>query len=448
MSKPTKDRTARESSLRFLLLGVVGALSLIWLLTAVLESPSKPDNFTNSYSGSPGGHLALHTLIDESGRDVQRTSKRLTLPTYDGWSDSGTLAILEPRVEHIAEFDDELPDLIKDWEEDGGNLLIVMPKRFYYQSDQESEDGSRLLVEHWIPISDVNDVIEFSRVDDRLGVKRTDTKRQTLNAFPPSDMRVDGYGNRPSLAEYTMGDEYEAKPWRSVKWKTALQYFFMVNDEIDAHYTVLWRTSLGQPVAIEREHDMGQGRMILVSDPDLFTNRYLGRDGAGDSVMLIFDRFSRSGPVTFDEALHGFYAEPSLEYTATRPPWLWITLAALLVLGVIGWRQATVVRPIPDREHDRRSRTYAIEGLARFMYRARGHHAAGRKLLRLGERLNGDSVDVHAAWEKNSEFGDDKNTKRIERLNFPGDEDGVMMAAAYVRRKFMNERDEDDNDGT
>ena len=84
---------------------------------------------------------------------------------------------------------------------------------------------------------------------------------------------------------------------------------------------------------------VGDGRVAVLSDPDLLANHGLHRGDNAALALAVIDRLlPTGGAVLFDETLHGFAIDYSLWRSLFQPPYLAATLLALAAAALIVWR--------------------------------------------------------------------------------------------------------------
>ncbi|MBZ0137446.1 MAG: hypothetical protein K8I27_13850 [Planctomycetes bacterium] len=358
VTRKQPDAAKREERLRLVLVGVFTAMFMgvlvVYFVLAIFDTPLKPDNFTNSYSTSPAGHSALVELLRENGREVKPRSGNLRAPEDNG-PDTETLVMLEPGAEFVSEYREEFSNLFSSARQEHTSVVLVLPKRDYELAEPQPEDGAVVLWESVHPVEVVRGVLEdtgfdkwltLDRLEEAQGVVWRDGTARVEVSAPVQVFRANsGWGDELEvLAETESGDAVVVR-WRGDRWETS-------------------------------------GGVILVSDPDFLSNRFISSAGAGEFGMKIFGETPKRGPILIDEDLHGFSADADLEYLAATPPGLWVTLSAMALLLVFAWRQATVLRPLSAEPQDRQARKYAIEGLARMMERTGEHDSAARRIMK------------------------------------------------------------------
>jgi hypothetical protein len=107
------------------------------------------------------------------------------------------------------------------------------------------------------------------------------------------------------------------------------------------------------PRVIAAAFSRGAGSIVVVADPALFANRFLGQaDNAVAAVRLLAPG---SQPVVFDEFHHGLGPRDQPLWLVTRPGFGPVAAALLATVLLVVWRQGTRLGPpIADRPVDRR----------------------------------------------------------------------------------------------
>ncbi|MCA8945228.1 MAG: hypothetical protein KDB29_03300 [Planctomycetes bacterium] len=413
-----QNPTRRETLVRALLLGGIGSIVVIYFIVAVFRPPLQADNFTNSFSTSPGGHSALVELLRANKREVSVVNQRLSPPADDGRR-TETLALLEPGAEYVEHYSAEFETLFARSREEYTSVMLVLPKRHYRagepaEDDPEASEGEVLLWEEIVPIGSVREIWERTGFDRWLEFGRTDSNG--------------------TLSWNTSAGETEL----DVELEEPAQYFSWRETERDIpdEFEVLLVNENGDPVAVRYVPDYWQdtGGVLLVADGDIFTNRFITKPGAATMLMRLFEYTPKDGPILIDEDLHGFSTDASFEYLAATPPGLWLTLSVFMLLGVFGWRQATVLRPLSAEPQDRQARKFSIDGLARMMERARDHHTAYRRLVKRSRLVLGSGgVQVQGAgMAAGTSVIQKGKTGRVTRIQGGTDEERLINAARKI----------------
>jgi hypothetical protein len=125
-------------------------------------------------------------------------------------------------------------------------------------------------------------------------------------------------------------------------------------------------------------HQLGDGEVWLMNRPEFVTNALLPRaDNAVLLTRLATDALNnRPGRLAFDEYFHGMRDRPGVTQLLFQPPALWVTLQALLLLGLVLWHYMPrfgSARPLPPPS--RRSKEEFLNALAALLER-KGDRAA------------------------------------------------------------------------
>lgn len=126
------------------------------------------------------------------------------------------------------------------------------------------------------------------------------------------------------------------------------------------------------------EYPLGDGEIWLMNRPEFVANSLLPRaDNAVLLARLATESLSdRPGRLAFDEYFHGMRDRPGVTTLLFQPPALWVTLQALLLLGLVLWHYIPrfgSIRPLPPSS--RRSKEEFLNALASLLER-KGDRAA------------------------------------------------------------------------
>lgn len=115
---------------------------------------------------------------------------------------------------------------------------------------------------------------------------------------------------------------------------------------------------------------LGKGEVVVVADPRLAVNKFLGlQDNA--AVMTLLLR-GESGPIVFDEFLHGIGSRGNPIHLLSRQPYGYIALGLLLTALLWGWRSAVFLGPpLPEGRIPRRDISDYINAMANLFMRKR-----------------------------------------------------------------------------
>jgi hypothetical protein len=119
-------------------------------------------------------------------------------------------------------------------------------------------------------------------------------------------------------------------------------------------------------------YPLGRGEVWLMNRPEFVTNSLLSQ--ADNAVLLARlatnSLRDRPGRLAFDEYFHGMRDRPGVAELLFQPPALWVTLQALLLLGLVLWHyipRFSPARPLPPPS--RRSKEEFLNALAGLLER-------------------------------------------------------------------------------
>jgi hypothetical protein len=182
----------------------------------------------------------------------------------------------------------------------------------------------------------------------------------------------------------------------------------------------------------------GKGRVIVVADPGILTNRGISRDDNVFFLRNVAELNARDGRVYFDEYHHGFRSAGGFWGYLGHYHLHWAILPLLIVVGVVGWHYAVRLGPAvatPRIEQadavdyaSALARLYRRAGSRRLLARtlARGFQSALTKHLHL--RANALPAEILAAW------GQSDAGPSMERLK------SLLRGLAELRKGEVNER--------
>ena len=280
-----RDPSRRETLVRGALMAAIGSVAVIYFVVSVFRPPLKADNFTNSYSTSPGGHFALVELLRENKREVRTVNKSLR-PPEDQYNETDTLTLLEPGPQYVEHYSSEFEELFDLARERYSSVMLVLPKRHYVVGESDPDD----------PDAQENEVVLYEE-DVELDLVRGEL------ALAGFDRWLDvGRSDDPGQIRW-VADEMGT----TVDLEQPVQYFHFLSG-IPSEFEVLAETGNGDPVILRYEKGgwNDKGGVILVADGDIFTNRFINKPGAATIAMDVFAYTPQQGAILIDEDLHGF----------------------------------------------------------------------------------------------------------------------------------------------
>jgi hypothetical protein len=192
---------------------------------------------------------------------------------------------------------------------------------------------------------------------------------------------------------------------------------------------------------------LGQGRVVIVADPDLLRNSVLRRGDAGVRAVRLIEWIQNgaSRPIVFDEYHQGFgtHADPlrvarrALTETGPGRAILVLGVAGLVLLVAVGVRP---IRPSPLERIERRSPLEHVDALARAYAATRGTSRAARLLVRGLRRRHGgirsgldDAQFLRSITQQEADAKEDADRLVSAMEGATSPEDGQGIAAAILR---------------
>jgi hypothetical protein len=338
---------------RFPLL-VVGFVLLSGALGWFLVQGARRGGFADqlsTFKSEPDGARALYLLLSESGVPVARLQRDLTLiPPGQNLFLLGTRFADEQGGERPA-FDGSDAGVDPDEAADDAEFkrrgfnAVAAPRVSHEETDKllaHVSSGATLV---FVPTS-----ARDAKLLDELGVtlERTDASLGVRTLIPAQPTR------------YVQGVERVVTKVRAFLELPAGAVPLLIDDTFE------------KPVAAVVP--FGQGRVVLVSAPELAMNRALAVADNAQLWLALTGAVAASGPVAFDEYHHGFSGERSVGEFAARYGLQYAV--GQLLLGIVLWALALkrFGRPLPPEEELRVGGTDALFATSR-LYREGKHHA-------------------------------------------------------------------------
>ncbi|MFO0593834.1 MAG: DUF4350 domain-containing protein [Myxococcaceae bacterium] len=353
------ERAATGASADRFPVAIVGGLLFIGVVGWFLLTGARRGGFADQLStfrSEPDGARALYLLLSESGTRVGRSQQDLVIIP-----DGQNLVMLGTRFESERGFEKPMfdgsdagtddDDRNKDQEADDdefkrrGLNAIRAPRVSKKESEKLLEhvrNGATLV---YVPAS-YRDPKLLDDLDVTL--ERTDPKLDARTLVPAQPTR------------YTRGVERVVTKVRAFLELPPGAVPLLVDDTFD------------KPVAALVPY--GQGRVILISAPELAMNKALG---VADNALFwhsLISAIATSGPVAFDEYHHGFTGERSMGEFAARYGLQFAVLQLLLGVGLWALALKRFGRATVPVEDNRVGSSDALLATSR-LYREGKHHA-------------------------------------------------------------------------
>ena len=415
-----------------ILVAIVVFISLIGIIVELSGPPPGAESGRSSWGIRPWGHRAVFALMKRLDRPVTRTR----LPDARVLADNPVLVLWAPKNWQAA----SQPRFLRDarrWVEQGG-ILVISPAPWQRPANQlerwaqTQNPDSTALVE--LGLSDVHvklvgEIEKETAWRTPLGAS-SEKEAWAFGLAPPAaeTVTVDAAG---SLAPVAVAQELSVP----AKGFYAIEY----TGSQEPAGTVHIRHSTGERSLVAAEFALGKGRLLVVSDPDLFGNAYLGR--ADNSVLAahLLGRYRR--PLVFDEFYHGLNVQGNPFWLLSLPRYGLLALTLLLTSVMWVWRAAVRLGPPLEGDRaDRRDLREYIEAMARLFNRPKHrpfvlNHLRDGILWSLSKELR---TDPCLPGEKGIAFAlERKDPERAQQLRDALD----LVAKIPSTRKKMSEKE-------
>jgi hypothetical protein len=186
----------------------------------------------------------------------------------------------------------------------------------------------------------------------------------------------------------------------------------------------------------------GQGEIVVISDPRIFSNRQIARD---DNAVLAYQLLVPSRQlIVFDEFYHGLSVRGNPLYLLTRPGFAAAAVSIALIAGLWSWRQAVFLGPpLADKAVSRRDIAEYVNAMGAFFSRGQGHRHFVMRELRDGTlhqladefHLPPDTTDASimiAALARRNPVRAESLAKCLSEIDAQLQSPGEMAAARFL----------------
>ncbi|WP_437206126.1 DUF4350 domain-containing protein [Planctomicrobium sp. SH664] len=360
----------------------VTILCLVLGVLALLRPQSANGTGFDSFGTKAYGFRGLYELLEELHIPVRRE----VAPPHPSELGASTLVLLGPSDELINVEPAYLSQLVT-WVEAGGRLVIAVGdasfkdvRQLAFMAPKEEHDLFSVLGldEIWIESFDPSDSLGNSVVKPNVPKPTepprtmSDAVRQVQDALDQLNQKqvLPAQGLQISPVKVTGLPSLTAAGIQELAIPASEVHFFeFAGDPPRGQIELV--DPLGNSFPLVAEIPRGQGTIVLISDSQLMTNRYLQQ---GDNCVLAAHLLAPHGElVVFDEFYHGLAVRGNSLYLLTIPGFAAATLALCLLIGLWAWREAIFLGPPqPDTLVNRRDIREYVNAMARFFLRGKG----------------------------------------------------------------------------
>ncbi|WP_437223402.1 DUF4350 domain-containing protein [Planctomicrobium sp. SH661] len=340
--------------------------SIVLATLSLLRTPDSGGRGRNSYGTHADGYRAAVELLNELNVPAQRRhAPPVPVDT------STTLVFLQPDP-LIAGTEPAYLKSLLPWVEKGGRLVVAAGVS---AKDQERRSKSKLAgvsmpsvtqsLELGVEISvaegekDLAERIQFESdnmdpMEERQRFEKAITESFKKRPAPPRQLQMQGTGTLNLAAS---GSETLFVPGDSL---SVLKLY----DSSPAGTIELFADGESKGI-LAAEFPRGLGKIVLVSEPRIFSNVLLAR---GDNSVLAMQLLAPEGQkVVVDEFYHGLSVRGNTLYLLTRPGYAAVAVGLLAFACLMAWRNARFLGPpLQDRIPQRRDLSEYINAMGRF----------------------------------------------------------------------------------
>jgi hypothetical protein len=345
----------------------IAVLSIIGMVINLMLPPDSGGWGRDSYGTRALGQRALYELAEELNVPVERG----LVPPTGVIHREITLVFLSPDPELVNIEPDHLHKVAQ-WVRDG-SFLVVAPakslspkKESNFSQRRHSFFQERSLLEE-LGLTDVSVTTLGKPADGDDQSAGSDENepgwkwRWTVNRPPPMQRISVAADGRLSYLNNLVGSLQVPQTELQVIAETS---------KAPPSGRVFWRADDGSEKTVVALYPLGNGEVMVVSDPSLLLNFSIAGE---DNAVLAAHLLARSGrPVVFDEFYHGLTVRGNPFWLLTRYPYG--LLAALLVLagGLWAWRgMVHLGPPLAERVSKRRTLSEYVEAMANIFHRGK-----------------------------------------------------------------------------
>jgi hypothetical protein len=356
------------------------------------ETEAAPDRSTMNSGGT--GTRALFDYLQQRGVDAVRWKQPMA--SLAGAGGPSSLVIVGPTRHRMEKR--EAAAVLR-WVSGGGRLVLVdrdpspllLPAFGHWRvaaepfelpdSDVRPDDAENMtrgvpLISPAQPTTLTRDVSEVtrSRFASRVRLYRPSASVPVVGGAT-RDAATPAANETPTPADddNIWGEEDETTPAPAVQVAPG-------DEESDASAPVVHlRDGREGPGALLVDYDYGRGRIVILSDPYIFSNAGINRaDNLFLAANVATGGGATAGRVAFDEFHQGYGATQNEIFAYFRgTPILWLfAQTSLVVLALVWTRGRRFARPLPAPRPDRRSKLEFVASMAELQQRARAYDLA------------------------------------------------------------------------
>jgi hypothetical protein len=343
------------------------------------DSEVSPDRST--FNSGPTGTQAFYDFLSESGHQVMRWREGTSSLLVSADPKPSTLVVIGPL--QVAYTNREARELMQ-WVEAGGRLVVVArnPDRRLLAPGSDWMISSAPLGYPWSDLDPNNFEQMTSGVAPLKPAQPTTLARNVESVMPSRFMGAISFAPRAlesaeTPEEVDAGaeneDEEEDSGGGYVRQpSSANEAPAGQKTEASTAPVIHFRAPKG---ALLVDFPLGNGRIILLSDPYIIANNGISR---ADNLMLALNAVGSGGVIAFDEFHQGRPATHNalFQYFSGTPVLAICAQLALIGIAIVWSQGRRFARPLPLPHVDRRSKLEFVASMAELQQRARAHDLA------------------------------------------------------------------------
>lgn len=332
-------------------------LSILASVFSMLKPRDSDGKARDSYGTQAAGYRGLYEVLEELGVPVER---ELAPPQAEKLDDQ-TLLLIGPHAQLIRTGPKYVAALLE-WVEQGGRLVVAPPAHISWRDSIQQDMASKATPQDVLEVLELDESLSLNPVEQATADWwKTEPDLDFEDIWSRNEQPVDP----PQVVDVTVSGALESL--KGEVQKLALQpegMATLVSDQ-PPDGEVTYFDSAGAKQLLVAVVKRGEGEIVVLSDPRLWSNRLLA---LADNSVLAAKLLTPNGePVVFDEFYHGLSVRGNILYLFTLPGFSAIALTLLLGIGVWAWRSAVFLGPpLPDPVRSRRDVREYVDAMAHF----------------------------------------------------------------------------------
>jgi hypothetical protein len=372
-----------------LLSAAFGMIALALGVWKVLSPPEPSSTGMDSFGKGRLSYRALFELLNEIGFSASRNDEP-PRPSADDeayvlWGPDLDMSIMEPRYLNT----------LGNWVKSGKKIVLIVEalpdssaRRIRTKHDLHGKQTSAAveLGMPSIPLVQL-DVREHRNRRIRLATPRPDSEREVHSLWSQrksshESQNQDGDSEFSESMVVTIHGEGHFSDLDSRDLyvpKNRLQLIAPTNTMISSD-SIYLLTDDNARYTLAASYPVGGGKIVLISEPFLFSNAWLGQHHNSDIAAHIFAFAGKK--LIFDEFYHGHGIRGNPLWLVTRYPYYWFFILILIAVLLWIWRQSiTFGRPAPERVASRRNLQEYLDAMGNLLLRGKARRFILQELL-------------------------------------------------------------------